>query len=238
MTAGRRRGLVAELECESLLSRADRLVHLLAPVAPEDNRQAIRALAGADGDFAAFATALVAPAVPCRLHRSPDISAHPRAKPMPWPQAASSGAVSEATVCIADPAARPITLDYEHAEAMAALGRAQDARDALNALLFERSRAALAGAMARAAPDALPLRQLGRLRHGRAHRHRLVDQRPLPAQGKGAAAGALCRAAGGDRPGLPRLRRCAPPRRIPPKWRRCSPAISAIPTRCRMRPTG
>ena len=128
--------LVAELDCDSLLSRARHLIHLLAPVEPESNRQAIRALAGPDGDFADFARRWSQPLFHIVF------TAHPTfllttAQADAVAQAASSGDVSQATVCIADPARGAITLDFEHGEAMAALGRAQQARDVVNGLLFE-----------------------------------------------------------------------------------------------------
>ncbi len=129
-------GLVAELECESLLSRANRLFHLVAPVAPEANRQSFQAIAGTAGDFAEFERRWSQPLFHIVFTAHPTFLLSP-AQGDAVAAAASSGEVTEASVCIADPARPAITLDFEHGEAMAALGRAQDARDALSAALLE-----------------------------------------------------------------------------------------------------
>ena len=79
----------------------------------------------------------------------------------------------------------------------------------------DRSRGAARGArglsrpLDRIAAHAVPLRQLGRLRHGRAHRYHLVQFDRLPPVRKGAAAGALCGYARGDRRGARGHRRAA-----------------------------
>ena len=127
-------GLVAELECESLLSRANRLHRLLAPVALGDNRQAFEKIAAAEGDFAAYARRWEHPLFHIVFTAHPTFLLSP-AQSSAVAAAASSGAVTEASVCIVDPARPEITLEHEHGEAMAALGRAQEARDELNAIL-------------------------------------------------------------------------------------------------------
>ena len=53
--------------------------------------------------------------------------------------------------------------------------------------------------LARTGADAVPLRHLGRLRYGRAHRHHLVELDRLPAGGEGRADRALHPAVGSDR---------------------------------------
>ncbi len=128
-------GLVAELECESLLSRANRLYRLLAPVAPDANRSAFGALVETGETFGAFAARWSRPLFHIVFTAHPTFLLSP-AQGDAVAAAASSGAVTEAGVCIANPARPPITLDHEHDEAMAALGRAQDARDELTAMLF------------------------------------------------------------------------------------------------------
>jgi len=59
-------------------------------------------------------------------------------------RAVASGAASDdlsaATVCSALPGRDTVTLDYEHDQAMAALSRAQAARDRINAILFDAAR--------------------------------------------------------------------------------------------------
>ena len=131
-------GLVAELECESLLSRAKRLLHLLAPVTPDENRQAFRQLAGGESDFESFAQRWSDPLFHIVFTAHPTFLLSP-AQSDAVATAASSGAVTEAAVCIAHTDRPAITLDHEHGEAMAALARAQDARDTLNAILFEQA---------------------------------------------------------------------------------------------------
>jgi len=129
-------GLVAELECDSLVSRVRRLVGLLAPVAQQANREAFRAAIGAEGDFDQFVRRWSHPLFHVVF------TAHPtflltRAQADAVAASASESGTASATVCIADPQREPITLEYEHAEAMAALARAQDARDTLNTVLLE-----------------------------------------------------------------------------------------------------
>jgi phosphoenolpyruvate carboxylase len=128
--------LAAELECDSLLDRANRLVRLLAPMAPADNHAAFRELASASEDFEAFARRWSHPLFHMVFTAHPTFLLTP-AQSDAVAAAASTGAVSEAAVCVADTARPSITLDFEHGEVLAALGRAQDARDTLNGLLFE-----------------------------------------------------------------------------------------------------
>jgi phosphoenolpyruvate carboxylase len=128
--------IVAELECESLLSRANRLFGLLTPVSSVENLEAFRGLAKSRGDFAQFAQAWSQPLFHIVFTAHPTFLLSP-AQSDAVAQAATAGAVTQAAVCIVDPVRPAITLDHEHAEAMAALARAQDARDALNTLLLE-----------------------------------------------------------------------------------------------------
>ncbi len=129
-------GVVAALECESLLSRANRLFRLLAPVTLDENRLTFDTLARADSDFKTFVQRWSHPLFHIVFTAHPTFLLSP-AQSDAVAQAASSGDVTEAAVCIVDPERPAITLDHEHGEAMAALGRAQDARDALNTMLLE-----------------------------------------------------------------------------------------------------
>jgi phosphoenolpyruvate carboxylase len=122
-------GLVSELECDGLKSRASRLAGLLAPLGLDENRARICAL-GDDGDVETFAARWARPLFHVVFTAHPTFLLTP-AQADAVARAASSGEVSTHTVCLADPARRPITLDFEHDEAMAALARAQDARDAI-----------------------------------------------------------------------------------------------------------
>jgi phosphoenolpyruvate carboxylase len=140
MTLDAIESLVAELECDALFTRATRLSRLVHPVAPEENEARLRALAN-DEDFVAFAGQWQRP----RAHIV--FTGHPtfllsRAQSQAIADAASSGDVSTQTVCIAPHDRDTITLDYEHEGVMAALTRAQEARDRINALLFEAARKA------------------------------------------------------------------------------------------------
>jgi phosphoenolpyruvate carboxylase len=127
--------LVAELECEGLRARAARLHRLVSPLDPAANEQSLRALAEEE-DFAAFAARWQRPAAHIVF------TAHPTflltgAQTAAVAGSASSGDISEATTCTAPHARDTITLDSEHEAAMAAIARAQDARDRINGLLFD-----------------------------------------------------------------------------------------------------
>ena len=131
--------LVAELECEGLLARATRLERLVAPLAPASNHARIALLADAP-DFASFAAKVRRPL----LHVV--FTAHPtflltRRQSAAVADAATSGTIDAANACLAPHERDAITLDGEHADAMAAITRAQSARDAINRrLLSEASR--------------------------------------------------------------------------------------------------
>jgi phosphoenolpyruvate carboxylase len=126
---------VAELECEGLRARAARLHRLVAPLAPAANEASLRALASEE-DFTAFAVRWQRPLVHIVFTGHPTFLLT-RAQTAAVAASASSGDIREQTTCIAPHDRDTITLDTEHEAAMAALGRAQDARDRINTLLFE-----------------------------------------------------------------------------------------------------
>lgn len=130
--------LVGELECEGLTARASRLARLVAPVDPADNSARITALAGA-ATFEAFAAHWQAPLVHVVFTAHPTFLLSQRQSEA-VAAAASSGEIGAQTVCVAPHDHDPITLDSEHAAALAALARAQTARDAINALLLAEAR--------------------------------------------------------------------------------------------------
>ncbi len=136
MTLADAAGLTAELECESLLDRANRLVRLLSPVDLADNRTAFRKLAAQAGDYDEFAGRWSHPLFHVVFTAHPTFLLTP-AQSDAVADAASRGEVSEAVVCSAETTRPAITLDFEHGEVLAALSRAQDARDTMNGLLFE-----------------------------------------------------------------------------------------------------
>ena len=123
-------GLVAELECDGLKARARKLRALLAPpTAPAP-------MAGTDEGFAAFAARWERP----QLHAV--FTAHPTflltpAQGEAVARAASAPGEVDDTACPAPAPRAAVTLDHEHAAAMAAMARAQDARDVIVARLLE-----------------------------------------------------------------------------------------------------
>lgn len=128
--------LVSELECEGLMARAARLEHLLAPLAGDDNLGRV-AGTGDAASFADYAACWQRPLAHVVF------TAHPtfllsRAQADAVASAASS---DHAAACLAPQARDTITLASEHEDAMAAIARAQAARDAINRRLLEAARA-------------------------------------------------------------------------------------------------
>lgn len=122
--------LVEELEVAGLEARAARLGRLLAPVAEEANRKALKSVLSRHEDFEAFARHWENP----RLHAV--FTAHPTFLLTPRETEAVAEAASTGAPIPRDAVSgardRPaITLDYEHAEAMKAIANAQDARAAI-----------------------------------------------------------------------------------------------------------
>lgn len=131
--------LVAELECQGLQARATRLTRLIAPVAHGENTQRLQAIADQAGDFASFAAKWQHPLVHVVF------TAHPTfllstAQSAAVAASASTGAIGAGTACAAPGTRDSITLDSEHAAAMAAITRAQAARDQINGALFDSAR--------------------------------------------------------------------------------------------------
>ena len=133
-------GVVAQLECDGLLARANRLARLIAPVDAAQNCSRIVAVAQTE-TFAAFAAKWRRPVAHVVFTGHPTFLLT-SAQSAAVAASASTGEIGASTTCIAPHARDAITLDSEHAAAMAALARAQTARDRLNALLFERARQA------------------------------------------------------------------------------------------------
>ncbi len=130
--------MVAELECEALRARAERLHRLIEPVAADDNLSRLKGLAEA-GDFPGFAARWARPVAHIVF------TAHPtflltRGETEAVAAAATSGDCSAATVCVAAHDRDIITLDTEHAAAMTAIARGQAARDRINGVLLRTAR--------------------------------------------------------------------------------------------------
>ena len=132
-------GQVADLECEALQSRAARLHRLLAPVGLDANDAAFRALVEASassGDFAAFKTRWARPFAHIVFTGHPTFLLS-RAQSDVVAAAASSGDVTQNSVCIVEAGRDAITLVSEHDDALAALAQAQDARDRMAQIVLE-----------------------------------------------------------------------------------------------------
>ena len=131
--------LVAELECEGLRARAGRLHHLLTPL---DSATNLATLAGeaTDDDFGAFAARWSRPLAHVVFTAHPTFLLN-TAQAATVASAATSGDLAPGTVCAASHARDTITLDSEHAAAMAAIARAQTARDSINTALLGEARA-------------------------------------------------------------------------------------------------
>ena len=125
--------LVAELECDGLKARARKLRTLLAaPAAPTG-------MTGGEEDFASFAARWERP----QLHAV--FTAHPTFLLSPAQGeavaiAASAPADVDDTVCAVPASRTAVTLEDEHRAALAAMARAQDARDVIVARLLEDAR--------------------------------------------------------------------------------------------------
>lgn len=130
--------LIAELECDALKSRAERLRAMVAPVSTAANVNALDSgLAGED--FAAFRARWERPLLHAVFTAHPTFLLTP-AQAAAVAQAASDEAPIDAAICSA-PADRPaITLATEHEQAMRAIAHAQDARDAIVARVLEHAR--------------------------------------------------------------------------------------------------
>jgi phosphoenolpyruvate carboxylase len=130
--------LIAELECDALKSRAERLRRLVAPVIPEANRAAFdRSLAYED--FAAFRARWERPLLHAVFTAHPTFLLTP-AQSAAVAQAASGTDQVDGGVC-AVPGERPeITLAHEHQQAVRAMAHAQDARDILAAQIMGHAR--------------------------------------------------------------------------------------------------
>jgi phosphoenolpyruvate carboxylase len=128
-------GLIAELECEGLRARAERLRNLVRPVTPEANDTELRTALGEE-DFAAFHARWESPLLHAVFTAHPTFLLSPAQSHAVAAAAGSEQPIGDAP-CLA-PAERPaITLAHEHAQAMQALAHAQDARDRIVAALLE-----------------------------------------------------------------------------------------------------
>ncbi len=131
-------GLIAELECDALMTRAGRLRRLVAPVEPQANEDALAACLDASS-FAEFRAAWERPQLHAVFTAHPTFLLTPAQSEAVASTAASEGAIGK-SACAASPERPAITLAFEHAQAMAALARAQDARDRIVGHLLSTAR--------------------------------------------------------------------------------------------------
>jgi len=131
--------LVSELECEALQARAARLRRLTAPTDPAGNLARIAALLNDEDSFGEFRRRWEKPL----LHAV--FTAHPTflLSPLEADSVAEAALADDpmaATVCMVPKAGPPITLAFEHDEALAAIARAGAARDRINAAFLAHAR--------------------------------------------------------------------------------------------------
>jgi phosphoenolpyruvate carboxylase len=132
--------LIAELECDALKSRAERLRALVAPVSVDANQAALDAVLGED-DFERFRERCERPLLHAVFTAHPTFLLTP-AQSQVVAEAASTDEPVDGGVCAVPAAGPPITLAHEHEEAMRALAHAQDARDIIVARMLAHARQA------------------------------------------------------------------------------------------------
>jgi phosphoenolpyruvate carboxylase len=126
--------LVTALECEGLKARAGKLRRLLAPSATA------APLAGDEDDFEAFRARWERP----QLHAV--FTAHPtflltEAQAEATARSASAPGAFDDAVCAVPATRAAVTLEHEHRQAIAAMARAQDARDVIVARILAEAQA-------------------------------------------------------------------------------------------------
>lgn len=119
--------MIAQLECESLKTRAIQLRGRVGPVAPKANAAALSDLCKTS-DFDAFKTQWEAPALHAVFTAHPTFLLTPAQSEAVARSASSDDDISDAA-CAATTDRPAITLEYEHDRAMFAIAHAQDARD-------------------------------------------------------------------------------------------------------------
>ncbi|MDE2563680.1 MAG: phosphoenolpyruvate carboxylase [Sphingomonadales bacterium] len=122
--------LVAELECEALKSRAERLHRLLAPVGEAGNLAALDALSPDEDGFEEFRARWERPLMHAVFTAHPTFLLSP-VQADAVATAASSDAPVDAAVCVLPGEAPKITLKFEHDEVSHAIGEAAAARDCM-----------------------------------------------------------------------------------------------------------
>lgn len=130
--------LVADLECDALHSRAERLRRLVAPVDREGNLARLEALG--DDDFESFRARWESPQLHAVFTAHPTFLLTPDQSEAVARNASQEGKIDN-TACQADPTRHTISLRYEHDRAVQAITNAADARDLLVAGLLKKASA-------------------------------------------------------------------------------------------------
>ena len=131
--------LIAELECDALQDRARHLRGLVAPVSPAANDRALEAQL-AEPDFDAFRTQWERPVLHAVFTAHPTFLLTPAQSAAIAEAASSEGEIGDG-VCVVPADRHAIALADEHDQAMAAIARAQDARDAIVARVLAQAQA-------------------------------------------------------------------------------------------------
>ena len=124
-------GLVAELECDGLKTRAHKLRGLLAPPAT-----GAAGLADTGDDFETFRTRWERPQLHAVFTAHPTFLLTPAQSDAVAAAASNAGEISDAA-CVVPAERTAVTLKHEHRAAMAAMAQAQHARDVIVARLLE-----------------------------------------------------------------------------------------------------
>ena len=139
LTLGAVSGLVSDLDCEALQSRAKRIGRLVAPVLVDDNLVRLREIAHTSArllGFEGYCSRWERPLLHAVFTGHPTFLLTP-AQSDAVAEAASTGDTAPATLCLVEPDRPPITLVGEHDEAIAAMRRAGEARDAMVRVLYD-----------------------------------------------------------------------------------------------------
>lgn len=131
---------IAELEAEALTDRAARLARMVRPVDPDSNAAALADCLD-EPDFAAFRARWERPLLHAVFTAHPTFLLAPAQQEAVAAAAVHGGAVNAPEQALRD----KVTLVSEHADAMRALARAQDARDAIVAQLLTHAQASWPG---------------------------------------------------------------------------------------------
>ena len=130
-------GMIAELECESLKTRATQLRRRVGPVSAEANSTALAKSCDLT-DFDAFKAQWEAPALHAVFTAHPTFLLTPDQSEAVARSASSEGDISD-DACVATADRPAITLTYEHGRAMRAIAHAQDARDRIVAQALQKA---------------------------------------------------------------------------------------------------